>query len=83
MVGPFVAPFGATEIGTGIPLSGMSLAHPMGVDQIGRDVFSRVLNGASSPALAPALTPAMAPSLAGATSMSDAASGDVSPPTGG
>jgi peptide/nickel transport system permease protein len=46
VVGPFVAPFGATEIGTGIPLSGMSLAHPMGVDQIGRDVFSRVLNGA-------------------------------------
>ena len=45
-VGPFVAPFGPAEIGTGIPLSGMSLAHPMGVDQIGRDVFSRVLYGA-------------------------------------
>jgi len=45
-VGPFVAPFGSAEIGTGIPLSGMSLAHPMGVDQIGRDVFSRVLYGA-------------------------------------
>ena len=45
-LGPFLAPYGATEIGAGIPLSGMSLAHPMGVDQIGRDVFSRVLNGA-------------------------------------
>lgn len=44
--GPFVAPFGPAEIGTGIPLSGMSLVHPMGVDQIGRDVFSRVLYGA-------------------------------------
>ena len=44
--GPFLSPYGATEIGAGIPLSGMSLAHPMGVDQIGRDVFSRVLNGA-------------------------------------
>ena len=45
-LGPLLAPFGATEIGTGIPLSGVSLAHPMGVDQIGRDVFSRVLSGA-------------------------------------
>ncbi|MFL5260354.1 MAG: ABC transporter permease [Hyphomicrobiales bacterium] len=46
VAGPFIAPFGATEIGTGIPLSGMSVVHPMGVDQIGRDVFSRVLSGA-------------------------------------
>jgi peptide/nickel transport system permease protein len=45
-LGPFLSPYGATEIGTGVPLSGISLAHPMGVDQIGRDVFSRVLNGA-------------------------------------
>jgi peptide/nickel transport system permease protein len=45
-LGPFLSPYGATEIGAGIPLSGISVAHPMGVDQIGRDVFSRVLNGA-------------------------------------
>lgn len=45
-LGPFLSPYGATEIGAGMPLSGMSLTHPMGVDQIGRDVFSRVLNGA-------------------------------------
>jgi peptide/nickel transport system permease protein len=45
-LGPFIAPYDATEIGTGTPVSGMSLRHPMGVDQIGRDVFSRVLNGA-------------------------------------
>lgn len=45
-IGPFIAPYGATEIGTGPPVSGMSLQHPMGVDQIGRDVFSRVLHGA-------------------------------------
>jgi len=45
-LGPFLSPYGATEIGAGVPLSGISLAHPMGVDQIGRDVFSRVLNGA-------------------------------------
>ncbi len=45
-IGPFIAPYGGTEIGTGPPVSGMSLQHPMGVDQIGRDVFSRVLHGA-------------------------------------
>jgi peptide/nickel transport system permease protein len=44
-IGPFVAPYGPGEIGTGIPLSPMSFAHPMGVDQLGRDVFSRVLYG--------------------------------------
>jgi peptide/nickel transport system permease protein len=43
--GPFVAPYGPAEIGTGIPLSPISFAHPMGVDQLGRDVFSRVLCG--------------------------------------
>lgn len=46
VAGPFIAPFGSVEIGTGVPVSGMSLQHPMGVDQIGRDVFSRVLHGA-------------------------------------
>jgi peptide/nickel transport system permease protein len=45
-IGPFIAPYGGTEIGTGTPVSGMSFQHPMGVDQIGRDVFSRVLHGA-------------------------------------
>jgi peptide/nickel transport system permease protein len=46
VLGPFIAPFGPAEIGTGPPVSGMSLQHPMGIDQIGRDVFSRVLAGA-------------------------------------
>jgi peptide/nickel transport system permease protein len=44
-IGPFVAPYGPGEIGTGLPLSPASFAHPMGVDQLGRDVFSRVLYG--------------------------------------
>jgi peptide/nickel transport system permease protein len=44
-IGPFVAPYGPTEIGTGKPLAPPSFSHLMGVDQLGRDVFSRVLNG--------------------------------------
>ena len=45
IIGPWLAPFGPTQLGTGTPLSGASLAHPFGVDQLGRDVFSRVLHG--------------------------------------
>jgi peptide/nickel transport system permease protein len=43
--GPLWAPYGYSQMGTGIPLSGMSWAHPFGVDQLGRDVFSRVVHG--------------------------------------
>ena len=43
--GPFWAPYGPTQIQTGPPLSGISWAHPFGVDQLGRDVFSRAVNG--------------------------------------
>ncbi|NWL23337.1 ABC transporter permease [Pseudomonas umsongensis] len=45
-VGVFWTPFGFAQMGTGIPLSGMSWLHPMGVDQIGRDVLSRFMYGA-------------------------------------
>src|SRR5215207_6030443 len=44
--GPFLVPYGYAQMGTGAPLSGMSWAHPFGVDQLGRDVFSRVVHGA-------------------------------------
>jgi peptide/nickel transport system permease protein len=44
-LGPFVAPYGYSQMGAGIPLSGMSWAHPFGIDQLGRDIFSRVLYG--------------------------------------
>jgi peptide/nickel transport system permease protein len=43
--GPFWAPYGPGEMRTGTPLAGMSWAHPFGVDQLGRDVFSRVVHG--------------------------------------
>jgi peptide/nickel transport system permease protein len=43
---PFWIPYGPAQLGTGKPLSGMSWAHPFGVDQLGRDVFSRAAYGA-------------------------------------
>jgi peptide/nickel transport system permease protein len=44
-IGPFVAPYGYAQMGAGMPLSGMSWAHPFGIDQLGRDIFSRVIDG--------------------------------------
>ncbi len=44
-LGPFIAPYGYAHMGAGIPLSGMSWQHPFGIDQLGRDIFSRVLYG--------------------------------------
>ena len=44
-LGPFIAPYGPSQMGTGIPLSGMSWQHPFGVDQLGRDIFARVIHG--------------------------------------
>ncbi len=45
LFGPLLVPYGPSQIGTGPPLSGMSWAHPFGVDQLGRDVFSRAVHG--------------------------------------
>jgi len=41
----FWAPYDYAEIGTGIPFSQSSPQHPFGVDQLSRDVFSRVMLG--------------------------------------
>jgi len=46
IVGTFWTPYGYAQIGAGLPLEGISWAHPFGVDQLGRDVFSRVMYGA-------------------------------------
>jgi peptide/nickel transport system permease protein len=45
VTGPFWAPYGYSQMGTGLPLAPAGLAHPFGVDQLGRDVFSRVVHG--------------------------------------
>jgi peptide/nickel transport system permease protein len=46
VLGPFVVPFGPTQMGAGPALSGASLDHWFGVDQLGRDVLSRAVHGA-------------------------------------
>jgi peptide/nickel transport system permease protein len=45
VTGPFWAPYGYSQMGAGPPLAPASLAHPFGIDQLGRDVFSRVVHG--------------------------------------
>ncbi|CAM5762938.1 ABC transporter permease [Bosea minatitlanensis] len=42
---PLLAPYAADDF-TDTVLSGPTISHPMGVDQLGRDVFSRVILGA-------------------------------------
>lgn len=46
LFGSAIAPYGPAEMGTGTPFAGASFDHPFGVDQLGRDVFSRTLHGA-------------------------------------
>jgi peptide/nickel transport system permease protein len=45
ILGPLIAPYAQQQMMTGRPLAGMSWAHPFGVDQLGRDIFSRTLHG--------------------------------------
>lgn len=44
VVGPWLAPHSSTE-SLSVPLAGPSSAYPMGTDQLGRDVLSRVMSG--------------------------------------
>lgn len=46
VLGPSLVPYGPSEMRTGVPLSGASLGHPFGLDQLGRDVLSRTVHGA-------------------------------------
>lgn len=58
--GPAVAPYLPTTTGTGAPLAGASWAHPFGTDQLGRDVYSRVLWGGRSVVVIPLIATSIA-----------------------
>lgn len=44
--GPMIAPFDPRELRTGPPLAGPTWDHPFGTNQLGQDMFSRVIAGA-------------------------------------
>lgn len=50
--GPYLAPYSPYST-TGLPLAGMSGAHILGTDELGRDVLSRVLSGGRDVVLLP------------------------------
>lgn len=52
IIGPFVAPYGENAI-SAQPLAGPSSSHLLGTDGLGRDIFSRALNGGASVLLLP------------------------------
>jgi peptide/nickel transport system permease protein len=51
--GPTLAPYSPYAIGVGLPNMGPSSAHLLGTDDLGRDIFSRLLCGARSVILIP------------------------------
>jgi len=51
--GPMLAPYNPDQLYVGPISGGMSLAHPMGTDDLGRDILSRVLVGARPSVFAP------------------------------
>ena len=46
LLGPIVAPYDPNEMDFAARFAGPSLAHPMGADDFGRDILSRILVGA-------------------------------------
>jgi peptide/nickel transport system permease protein len=59
LAGPALAPYGHTTL-VGMILQNPSRGHPLGTDQIGRDVLSRVLFGGRSVILLPSLAVTLA-----------------------
>lgn len=45
VLAPLLAPYGSMDVTPAGPFKGLSLGHLLGTDEIGRDVFSRVLIG--------------------------------------
>ncbi|MCC7452348.1 MAG: ABC transporter permease [Anaerolineae bacterium] len=60
IIGPMVAPYGVNDIESGAIWKAPSAKHLMGTDDLGRDIFSRVLVGARQMVVLPALSIAIA-----------------------
>jgi len=65
-LGPVIAPFSSTQIGTGPVGAGPSGAHLFGTDELGRDVFSRVLAGGTFVLVLPLVANVIASLIGGA-----------------
>ena len=69
IAGPFLAPYPIDQIGVCPPLAQPSPEHPLGCDQLGRDVFSRVLSGGTGILFVPLAAVALAVVLGGLLGM--------------
>jgi peptide/nickel transport system permease protein len=45
LIGPWLTPYGFAEQHIAVRLQGPSLAHPLGTDQLGRDLLARIIYG--------------------------------------
>lgn len=63
IIGPFVAPQDADEIDFAAIWAGPSAQHLLGTDQLGRDLFSRLLIGAGETLIGPVILLALATAL--------------------
>lgn len=55
IIGPYITPYNPTQLYVGATLQPPSLEHIFGTDDLGRDIFSRVLDGTRASLVAPIL----------------------------
>jgi peptide/nickel transport system permease protein len=67
--GPMLAPYGENELALGVPLSPPSAEFPLGLDSLGRDVWSRMLLGGRSVIAIPVFATLLAFAIGGAAGM--------------
>src|SRR5438046_2972785 len=67
--GRFFTPFDPDAVGVGVPVTGPSSSHLLGVDSLGRDVLSRFLVGGGSILLVPLVAVILAFLLGGSLGM--------------
>jgi peptide/nickel transport system permease protein len=75
VLGPTLAPYNPYTIGVGAPVAGPSAQHWLGTDELGRDVFSRLLYGGRSVIGGPLLATCVAFAVGGSIGMISAYKG--------